>query len=53
MARKPDKRTLVRWMRALAKVQNRKLNPPVRGRKQTLEERNKPVLDKLAKAIGI
>ncbi len=53
MARKPDKRTFVRWMRALAKVRNRKFNPPVRGRKQTLEERNKPVLDKLAKALGI
>ncbi|MCS7085099.1 MAG: hypothetical protein RMM53_07565 [Bacteroidia bacterium] len=53
MARKPDKRKMVRWMRAIAKVRNRKNNPPVRGRKITLQERNKPVLDKLAKALGI
>lgn len=52
MARKPDKRVMVRRRRAIAKVRNRKFNPPVRGRVISLQEQNRPLLLKLKELVA-
>lgn len=52
MAQKPHKRQFVIWHRVMAKVQNRKFNPPVIGLKPTLQEQNRPLLLKLEAALG-
>lgn len=51
MARKPDKRIFVLRKRNSKKIHNRKFNPPVRGRKITLQEVNRPILERLAAAL--
>ncbi|MCS6904342.1 MAG: hypothetical protein RML72_10230 [Bacteroidia bacterium] len=52
MARKPDKRVMVRRRRAIAKVRNRKFNPPVRGKVVSLQEQNRPLLLKLKQMLA-
>lgn len=40
------------WMRRIVKVKKRKINPPVRGRKITLQELNRPVIEAIMAKIA-
>jgi hypothetical protein len=49
---KPHKREFVIWHKQIAKVKARKFNPPVVGREISLEEKNRPLLQKLAEGLN-
>ena len=53
MATKPHKRQMGLWRRRINKVKKRKLNPPVRGRKVTLQELNRPVIESILSKISV
>ena len=48
MGAKPTTREFKIWRKSIAKVKKRKFNPPVTGRVISPEERNRPLLDRLA-----
>ena len=53
MPKKPYKKEHLLWRRNRHKLWHRKTNPMLKGRTVSVEEKNKPVLDRIAAKIGV